>query len=578
MRPPRMLRRLAASGLAGAALVACGGDRADNMAEPTSTTPLQGGTAVIAELADISIPLAIVAQSALDGYLGGDVMYMALVAGAWEDGRLVFHTAESSPLAIARSFEYIGPDSTSIRFRMRSDLAWSDGVAITARDVVHTYGILDDPRLASPLQHHMEFIDSVTAVNDSTVDFHFGRRHPEMLSHAAIQPLPAHIFEGTSPGDLRNHPSVRNPENGALVVSGPYMIGDWRRGQSVTLVRNPYFRPAGHLDQIVFRIIPDATTRLVELRTGGIDMLPGITLEQVPALRSEAPEVRLEREEKRFYDYIGYNPAGFEPFADPQVRRALGLAIDVERIIAALRMEEFAVPAGGPYPPIFRDLHDPVGQAPLPYDPAEARRILEEAGWRDTDEDGIIDRDGRPFAFTLVTNAGNQRRADVSQIIHQQWRQIGVDVRLQQLETNTLFDNLNRGDFQAALAGWSVGLSPDLLPLWGEDSPFNYTRFRDPAVAAAIEAANAQSSYEASVDYWRAAASLIVEAQPYTWLYFIDQIDGVSDRLRGTRIDTYGPYQHSWEWWVTDRSTPGDPAESDSPASDTVGLVSPAAQ
>jgi peptide/nickel transport system substrate-binding protein len=273
----------------------------------------------------------------------------------------------------------------------------------------------------------------------------------------------------------------------------------------------------------------------------------------VPQIRAQAPHVRLEREEKRFYDYIGYNPAGYAPFEDPDIRRALGLALDVDGILGALQMTEFAVPAGGPYAPIFADLYDPVGQAPLAYDPAEARRIFESKGWRDSNNDGIMDRDGQPFRFTLVTNAGNQRRADVTQIIQQQWRQIGVDARLQQLETNTMFDNLNNGDYQAVLAGWSVGLSPDLTPLWGADSPFNYTRYSHPEVTNLIEQAREQPTYEAAVPYWRQTASRIVQDQPYTWLYYLDAVDGVNNRVRGTKIDTYGPYQNVWEWWIADR-------------------------
>jgi len=328
------------------------------------------------------------------------------------------------------------------------------------------------------------------------------------------------------------------------------MVGSWERGQRIVLVRNPHFQPQGYLDQIVFRIIPDAVTRIVELQTGAVDVLTGITLDQVPNIRERAPHVRIEREEKRFYDYIGYNPAGYEPFTDPEIRRALGLAIDVDGLLSALQMTEFAVPAGGPYPPIFRDLYDPEGQAPLSYNVEEARRILAAKGWQDSNNDGILDRNGAPFAFTLVTNAGNQRRADVTQIIQQQWRQIGVDVRLQQLESNTMFANLNVGDFQAVLAGWSVGLSPDLTALWGADSPFNYTRYSHPEVTSLIERAREQPTYESSITLWREAASRIVRDQPYTWLYYIDNVDGVNNRVQGTKIDTYGPYQNVWEWWI----------------------------
>lgn len=512
--------------------------------------PVHGGTVTVLEGADMVLPLSMLAQSTLDGNLGGDVMYMALLSGAWDDGRLVFRAADESPMAIARGYEFIAPDSTSVRFHMRSDLTWSDGAPLTGRDVAFTYGILGDPGLASPLQHYVEFLDDVEVENDSTVVFHFSRRYPDMITHAATAVIPEHIFGETAPGAIRDHPTLRNPQNGALVVSGPFMIGSWERGQRIVLVRNPEFEPRAYLDQIVFRIVVEPTTRLVELQTGSADFVGGITLDQVPRIREQAPHVRLETEEKRFYDYVAYNGATFEPFADPEIRRALGLAIDAEGLIRALQMEEFAVPAGGPYAPIFADLYDPEGQAPLPYDPDEASRILAEKGWEDSDGDGILDRDGQPFRFTLHTNQGNQRRADVSQILQQQWRRIGVDARIQILEFNTLTANLTSGDFEATIGGWSVGLSPDLTPLWAPESPFNYTRYQSPEVTRLIERARSAPTFEAAAPIWREAATRIVDDQPYTWLFYMDSVDGVNNRLRDTKIDTYGPYQNTWEWWI----------------------------
>src|SRR5690606_8483462 len=135
------------------------------------------------------------------------------------------------------------------------------------------------------------------------------------------------------------------------------------KGQSLTRVRNPEFEPAGNLDRIVFRIISEPATRPVELQTENGDTVTGVPFAQVPNLRASTQNVRFEREEKRFYDYIAYNPA-VVPFSDPEIRSALGLAIDVPAIIAALQMGEYAVPAGGPYAPIFADLYDPQGQAP----------------------------------------------------------------------------------------------------------------------------------------------------------------------------------------------------------------------
>jgi peptide/nickel transport system substrate-binding protein len=535
------------------ALVACGGadqPSAGSGEDVDYGEPVHGGTAVLAEGADMSIPLTIVAQSLLDGNLGGDVMFMSLLATDWDDGRLTFQTADESPMAMARSYELIGDDSASIRFHMRSDLRWSDGEPITADDIVYTYGILGDPQLASPVQNYTDDLEGVEAENDSTVVFHFTRRYPEMLAHVSAQPLPEHVFGGTPLPEFRNHPAILNPQNGNLVVSGPFMIGTWDRGERVVLVRNPEFEPRAYLDQIVFRIIPEPLTRLVELQTGAVDMVQGVTLDQIPRLREQADNIRFEREEKRAYDYIGYNGEAFAPFADPEIRRALGLAIDAQSIIDALQMEEFAVPAGGPYSPIFRDLYDPEGQAPLGHDPDEARRILASKGWTDTNNDGILDREGQPFRFTLVTNSGNQRRADASQIIQQQWSQIGVQAELQVREFNTLLDDLTAGDYEAVLSGWNVALYPDLSGLWAADSPFNVTRYEHPDLPRLIEEARGSPTPEAAAPIWREAASTIVRDQPYTWLYYLDIVDAVSNRLRGTEIDTYGTYQNTWEWWI----------------------------
>lgn len=558
MRHAQSRVRRAAFALTVAALAAgCGGDRAgeagaagDGTAGEARQEADRGGTAIMAEISDIDKPLSFVYEGIVDADMT-DMMYMPLLRGAWRDGRLSNLTADENPMALARRWEYAGPDSAAIRFHLRSDLRWSDGQPLTARDVVWTYDMIRDPRVASPRQDYLQQLDSVAAENDSTVVFHYKRRYPEMLFHASIPVAPRHVFEGSDPAQIRTHPRLLNPENGNLVVSGPFMIGSWRKGQQVTLVPNPHFPVRPNLDQIVVRVIPEATTRLVELQTGNVDFARPIPHDQIPRLRREAPQVRFETEEKRYYDLIAYHPGAVGgAFGDPEIRRAMSLGIDVPGIIRALQMEEFAVPAAGPYSPIFRDLQDPERLPPLRHDPEEAKRILESKGWRDTDGDGVREKDGRPFRFTLLTNSGNQRKADVQQIVQQQLKQIGVDVRLQQMEFNTMQSRVLDKNFEAVLWGWGVGLSPDISDLWGKDSPQNFVSYENPRMTRLFEQALAQPTEEQAAPYWRAAAAEIVKDQPYTFLYFFDQVDGVRDRLRGMKIDTYGAYQNSWEWWI----------------------------
>jgi peptide/nickel transport system substrate-binding protein len=544
--------------LAAAALIAtaaCGGDRSAarqekeaSTAEPGGT-PVRGGTAVLVEFGDMEKPLPLVAQAAFDGDLV-DVLYMGLTRAVWRDGRLVYLTSNDNPMALAYHWEYVGADSAAIRYRMRRGLHWSDGAPISAQDVTWTYRMLADTQVASPRQEDVSQIDSVVAENDSTVTFHFRRRYPGMLFASSIAIAPQHVYEAAGPGGIRTHPSLTDPARG-LVVSGPFKVGAWRRGESITLVPNPVFAPRPNLDRVVIRIIPEATTRLVELRNGTADFVRGISFDQVPQVRAAGPRRwRIEREEKRFWEYLAYNPSAHPAFADPRVRRALGMALDVPGIVRALRMDEFAAPAGGPYPPILRGVYDPVGMRPLAFDSAGANRLLDEAGWIDADGDGVREKAGRPLRFTLLTNAGNARRADVMQIIQQQWKRVGVDARLRQEETTTFLNDVPAKKYEAALGSWQVALSPDISILFRRGSPLNVVGYADPETGRMMDQALAEPTDERADPLWRAAAERIVQEQPYTWLYYYDQLTAVADRLRGVRVDSYGAYQNLWEWWI----------------------------
>lgn len=542
---PFAVRILLLASLLVASACSDSGENPDGAVISDEVTP--GGTAVLAVSTDMNqlMPLTFVGE--MDGNIA-DMVYMTLLRSDWEEGRLVTRTAEENPMAIARSYEFMGPDSAAIRFHLRSDLRWSDGEPLSADDVVWTYNALGNPQVASPRQDNVTLLDSLVAQNDSTVTFYFERQYPEMLFHTGHPIAPEHVFTDSDPSQLSSHPTVVDPADN-LVVSGPFQIAGWQQGQQIVFEPNPYFEPAPNLDRIVMRVIPEEATRLVEFQTGNIDFLRPVSFDRVPLLRQSMPDARIATEEGRAYEYIGYNPQDVEAFGDPDIRRALGLAIDVPRIISALQMEEFAEPAAGPYSPIFEDLRDE-RMEPLASDPEQARQILDEHGWVDPDGDGVREKDGVPLEFTLITNSGNQRRADVSQIIQQQWAEIGVKANLQQLEFNTFLDGLLNRNFDAALGGWVVALSSDLTGSYSPGAPININSYDNPEVTRLMETAIAQPTGAAANPYWKEAAYQIVQDQPYTWLYYYDQVSALSNRLRGVEIDSYGAYQNAWEWWI----------------------------
>lgn len=519
-------------------LAACGGDR-----------PAQrGGQVVVIEGADLSKPNPLVSESSLDNSINS-ILYRPLLQTHWEDGVLLYQTADENPMALARSYEFFGADSASIRYRMRSDVLWSDGTPVTAHDAAWTIEVQGMQELASPRRDYNREIREVVVEDDSTLVIHFHRRYPEIFFHTAGSVAPRHLYVDSDIAQMRSHPALTDPVTG-LVTNGPFRLAQWVRGQTVVLERDPNFEPQALLDRVVFRIIPEETTRMIEFQTGNADMVE-VPFHFLAEVR-RVPGARIETREKRFYEYISYNPRAHDFFADPEIRRALGLAIDTEGLIAALEMDEFAVAAGGPYSPIFEQLYDPRGQAPLPHDPEEARRILAAKGWQ-PGPDGILTRNGRPLRFNLLTNAENRRRVDISQIVERQWRSIGVEARIQTLEFNTVVERVTNRQYDARIGGWGVGLSPDLYQLWGDpELPFNYVSYDNPEVQRLFAQAVDQPTEERAAPYWRQAASLIAADQPYTWLFYYDTPYAVSERLQGPRIDTLSSYQRMWEWYIAD--------------------------
>lgn len=554
------LHRSASLAVRAAALSLCaacaGRDAPPPGAAADTATPVRGGVAVVAELADLSLPMPIVDESSFDLELV-DILYMGLTRGAWREGRLVPLLAGENPMAMAERWSWANTDSTAIRFRLRPGLRWSDGRPITPLDVVWTYDMVRDTTSASTRLESTSLIDSVRAQGDTAVTIHFARRSPDMWTQTQLPIAPRHPYDGARPAELRTHPALRDLTR--MVVSGPFRIARRRPGERVDLAPNPHFPVRPHLDGLVFRIVPEPTARVAELQTGQVDVARPVAPEHVAALRQRLPGVRVYREQEKNWDYVAYNPVTVEAFRDPVVRRALGMALDVSAIRRGLGMEEFTHPAGGPYGRVFGPLHDPAGAPPLLHDSAGARRLLASRGWSDADGDGILDRAGTPLRFRLTTNSGNARRHGVIQVVQQQWARIGVDARIEQVETNTFSEALIGKTYEAAVGGWAVALDPDLAPILGSDSPLNIVSFRDPEVERLWGRAREQPTAELAAPFWRSAARRIVAAQPYTWLYFYDGLSAGSDRLRGVRVDTYGAYQNVWEWWIpADRRLPRD--------------------
>jgi peptide/nickel transport system substrate-binding protein len=476
------------------------------------------------------------------------LLYLGLNSARWERGRVEYIIDE---LSLAERWAF-SADSTVLTYYMKTGAEWSDGEPIDAADVVFTYELLRQPEVASPISYFWEDIDSVVAVDAGTVAFHFARRSPIMLFRSGIGIMPEHVFSNVAAEHdaLASHPGVSGP--GDPVVSGPFLLTDRRPGESFALVPNP-FSVAGppNIDRIVFRIIPEDATRVIELETGGVDVISPVPLAESARL-SHAPGFRVAQTGQRYYEYVAWNERRYQPFSDRNVRLALSLAIDRENILRGMGIEEFASLARGPISPLFPQIDDPSVESD-PFRPDSAAALLDAAGWRDSDGDGVRDRDGQPLRFVMLAQSDNQRRYDTAGIIQAQLAEIGVDVELRTYEWITFRDIVfNAKDFEAALAGWSVTLELHYLDdqFHPVDADYNITGYTSAALDSLVPAAKAADTESEAAAYWRAAAVEIARDRPFAFLWFHTEGVALSDRISDYKIDFYSVYQNLHRWTV----------------------------
>ena len=503
---------------------------------------------VIAEATDIGVLLPALETSALDGEINSQ-LYLSLNSARWENGRLEYAIDD---LSLAERWEFSG-DSTVLLYFLRDDAVWSDGHPIDADDVVFTFELIRNPEVGSVYIDAWENLDSVVVVSRHEVAFHFKRRYPGMLFDTGIGIVPQHVFQDAAVdhATLAGHPALIDPADN-LVVSGPYRVAEWVQGDRLVLVANPQaFTREPATDTVVFRVLPEPLTRLIEVENGSADVTGPLAMDEIERLAAR-PNLRIETVADRFYDYIAWNGSAFEPFGDADVRLALSLAIDRSEILAGLGIDPYARPAGGPYPPIFGDVVDPT-VTPDPYLPDSAGTILTAQGWSDSDGDGVLDRDGHSFRFTLLTQAGNQRRESAAEIIQARYADIGIDMQIRLVDFNSLLGLMfEERDFEAVLMGWQVALEPDYLVgfFWPPDHPFNITGYANPKLDEIIPLAQAAATAGLAAPHWRAAAKVISLDRPYAFLWYFDDAVAVNQRIQNTRIDTYGLYQNLYQWRV----------------------------
>jgi len=436
----------------------------------------------------------------------------------------------------AREFLPAVEHNPVLRFHLRPGVRFHDGHLFDAGDVKFTYEAIMDPANLSPRIADYEPVKAVEVVDPLTVRIVYKRLYSTAIASWGIGILPEHLLNeealreearerGLDPGDfgMRQSRFNRHP-----VGCGPFVFREWKSDQYIVLDGfDRYWEGAPNYGEYMFRIIPDVLTQEMEFYAGTLDSY-NVQPHQVERLESD----------QRFqsfsgtafgYTYIGYN-MGREPFDDRRVRRALGMAIDVDKIIDYVLYGQ-GERITGPFVKQTDYYNNDI--APVPYDPEGALELLAEAGWHRNDE-GWLEKDGRRMQFTLITNSGNDLRKAVLAIAQDAWKRIGIDVRTDLLEWSVFIqERVNKSDFDALILGWQMSIEPDLYQIWHSSQThphqLNFVGFEHPEADELILKIRRTYDQGRQVDDCHRLHEIIAREQPYTFLY-VSRWTAVLDR------------------------------------------------
>ncbi len=503
-----------------------------------------GGAATVPAYGDIMVEGSIGDASNLIPLLASDSTSHE-IAGMIFNGLIKYDKDLNIVGDLAESWE-ISKDGLVITFRLRKDVRWHDGRPFTAEDVLYTYQVTIDPKTPTAYAGDFLKVKKAEVVDAHTFRVTYGKPFAPALMSWSVGILPRHLLAGK---DITTSPLGRKP-----VGTGPYRFKEWVAGQKIVLASNPdYFEGRPYIDGYIMRIIPDTATMFLELRANGIDRM-GLTPLQYTR-QTENNLFRKNYNKFRYlsfaYTYLGYNLKN-PLFADKRVRQAIAHAVNREEIIDGVLLG-LGKPATGPYKPGTWAYKPNVRQ--YPHDPKKAKELLAEAGWGDANGDGILEKDGRPFEFEILTNQGNEVRAKCAEIIQRRLAEVGIRAKIRVVEWAAFVnDFINKRKFDATILGWTIPMEPDLYDVWHSSKTgpqeLNFISYKNEEVDALIVKARETFDQALRKRCYDRIQEILAEEQPYLFLYVPDALPIIHARIRGVETAPLGIGWNFIKWYV----------------------------
>ena len=498
-------------------------------------------------------------------------------------------TLELRPqLALARP--QMSDDKLTYTFTLRREAHFQDGKPLTGRDLLFSLKAIKNPWVNAPFRRvYYQSLVQAELVDDYTLrlvtqepyfrnegvlgGFHVLPQHyydPEGLLDAMSVAELAAMRPGdpaleTSPQAARarqfaerfNTNFARNP-----MGSGPYKFHRWKTGQEVVLQRDSHYWGMGqegidqaYIDQHTGRVFNNTDAALVALKAGEIDT---IRLTPIQHLKQTGGG----RFDKQFakhlyfapsYTYIGWNNA-HPIFSDTRVRQAMTYLTNRQQMVKTILFALGEVVDGPLY--LFRPEYDKTLFS-HPYDPRKALQLLSEAGWKDSDGDGILDKviDGQkvPLQFEIKFNSGNEIRKSVALTVQDELKKHGIDASVRQLDWTIYLDEVRNHKFDAIVLGWGMSaIEPDDYQVWhssqADNKGSNYISYKNARVDALLEEYRRTFDPQKRIELYRDFQQILNQEQPYTFLFIQKSILAVDRRFQNITLYPGGP--RALEWWV----------------------------
>jgi peptide/nickel transport system substrate-binding protein len=437
----------------------------------------------------------------------------------------------------------------TITFKLKPNLKWADGKPLTSGDVLFTWQLVTDENTRSPYASDFQLVTKAEAPDPLTFKVTYNQAYaPALDSWSHLHILPKHLLKGQ---DIRTTNFARNP-----VGSHYYQLSHWTHGENIKLSRNPHsVLGQANIDRLITRIIPDNSTQFLELMADNIDSMgldPIKYSRIIPARPAFKKKLNLYKELGNSYTYLGFN-LKHKPFDDIRVRKAINYAIDKQEIIDGVFLG-LGINIASPYKPGTRWSNPAL--KPTSYDPSKAKALLKEAGFSDADGDGVLERDGKPFAFEIITNQ-NKEREKSAVIIQRRLKEIGIAVKIRAIEWTSFISRfINTGDFDVVILGWGLGLDPDQYNIWhsSQQAPgqFNFLGYSNVTVDKLLEQGRTELNPVKRQKIYHAFAKQILADSPIVYLSAGYGLTAIHKRVQGITSPTppAGVAYDSHKWFI----------------------------